>query len=164
MALWISGGLALTGLGLAIRGLEARRGRLSLDVYHGGFDRSPILATCFLILGLSSVGFPGTLGFVSQELLLDGTTRIYPHVGILAAVTTTLNGITILRVYARLFCGSRLVYSISQSMQLREKLAMLSLVVLIISFGLVPQPFVASRWRSADLILTQRKAHGFLQQ
>ena len=32
----------------------------------------PVLAISFLSMGLACTGFPGTLGFVGQELLVDG--------------------------------------------------------------------------------------------
>ena len=157
LALWISGGLALTGLGLMVWALESRRGPLKLNTYQGGHDLSPVLATSFLILGLTCVGFPGTLGFVSQEMLLHGTTHVYPLLGILAAVTTTLNGITIMRLYLCMFCGKRVPFTISQSLRRRERVAMLLLVALLVGFGLLPQTFVASRWRAAQAIVELRK-------
>lgn len=159
LALWISGGLAMTGLGLAIWALEARRGPSALDVYSGGYDKDPILATCFLIFGLASVGFPGTLGFVSEELMLDGTTQLYPHVGILAAVASCLNGITVLRAYFCLFCGTRVsARNLAGGLRLRERVALLTLVGLLLGFGLHPQTFVASRWLAAHEVLQQREA------
>lgn len=156
LAVWLSGGLALTGLGATIWVLEARRGRLALDRFHGGFDRSPVLASCYLILGLTSVGFPGTAGFISQELLLDGTLHVYPHVGVLAALTACLNGITVMSSYFHAFCGSRDEYGPSQSIRSRERLAMLLLVAVLLGCGLFPQAFLASRSRIADRILLQR--------
>jgi len=159
LALWISGGLALTGLGLAVWALEARRGPSSLDVFAGGYDKDPILATCFLIFGLASVGFPGTMGFVAEELLLDGTTQLYPHVGMLAAVASCLNGITVLRAYFSLFCGTRVsARSLAGGLRLRERVALLTLVALLLGFGLHPQRFIASRWLAAHQVLQQREA------
>lgn len=156
LAVWLSGGLALTGLGATIWVLEARRGRLELDRYHGGYDRSPVLAGCYLILGLSSVGFPGTAGFISQELLLDGTLHVYTHVGVLAALTACLNGITVMSSYFHAFCGSRQEYSPSQSIRPRERLAMVMLLAVLLGCGLFPQAFLASRSRIAETILVQR--------
>lgn len=159
LALWISGGLAMTGLGLAIWALEARRGPSTLDVFAGGYERDPILATCFLIFGLASIGFPGTMGFVAEELLLDGTTQLYPHVGMLAAVASCLNGITVLRAYFSLFCGTRVsARSLAGGLRLRERVALLTLVGLLLGFGLHPQRFVASRWLAAHEVLQQREA------
>jgi NADH-quinone oxidoreductase subunit M len=157
LALWISGGMALTGLGLAVMALEARRGPLMLNTYQGGHALSPVLATCFLILGLTSVGFPGTLGFVSQELLLHGTTHAYPLVGVLAAVTTTLNGITIMRLYLCMFCGRRVSFTVSQSIRLRERVAMFVLVALLLGLGFLPQSFVAGRWQAAQDLMEVRQ-------
>ena len=158
LALWLSGGLALTGLGLTVWSLIARRGRLNLDSYQGGYERSPILATAFLLFGLSSCGFPGTLGFLSQDLLLQGTTLEHPQVGVLAAVTTALNGITIMRAYFHLFCGSPASYAVSQSMRSRERLALFLLLALLFGLGLFPVKFLVSRWQAADHILALR--HG----
>jgi NADH-quinone oxidoreductase subunit M len=156
LALWISGGLALTGLGLTVWALIARRGRLNLESYQGGYERSPMLATSFLLFGLTSCGFPGTLGFLSQDLLLQGTTQEYPHIGVLVAATTALNSITLMRAYLHLFCGSPAHYSISQSLRPRERLAMLLLLAPLFVFGLFPVRFLISRWQAANHILQVR--------
>ena len=41
-----------------------------------------MLAVFFLLTGLASVGFPGTLGFISTELLVDSAVEASPYVGI----------------------------------------------------------------------------------
>ncbi|MBS2036445.1 hypothetical protein JST97_15750 [bacterium] len=157
LAVWLSSGLALTGLGVCIWALEARRGRLPLDRFHGGYARSPVIACCFLLLGLTCVGFPCSVGFLSQELLLEGTLDTYPHVGVLAALTAFLNGITVLRSYFYLFCGSRQEYGYSQSIRYRERAALILLLSLLIGFGAWPDAFFASRDRIAGGILEARR-------
>src|SRR5262249_50234126 len=82
LALWVSVALALSGFGLTLRALEARFGRLSLADFHGLYEQSPMLAVCFLLTGLASVGFPGTLGFVATELLVDGAVEVNLYVGV----------------------------------------------------------------------------------
>lgn len=94
-----------------------------------------MLASCFLLLGLACVGFPCSLGFLSQELLLEGTLDTYPLVGVLAALTAFLNGITVLRSYFYLFCGSRQEYGYSQSIRYRERAALILLLSLLLGFG-----------------------------
>src|SRR5262249_53065344 len=59
LCVWLSVSLALTGLGLSLRALEARHRRLSLAGFHGLYEHTPALAVCFLLTGLASVGFPG---------------------------------------------------------------------------------------------------------
>ncbi|MBI2943434.1 MAG: hypothetical protein HYY25_04465 [Candidatus Wallbacteria bacterium] len=145
LTMWLSSGLALTGLGLALRALEVRRGTLRLDILSGGHDRMPLLAAAFLILGLASVGFPGTLGFVAEDLLVRGAIGTYPHVGIGIVLATALNGITILRAYLALFCGARETSSVAVGLKPRESLVLTALVLLLLFTGIIPGPVVASR-------------------
>ncbi len=72
LQVWLSVGLALGGFGLTLRSIEARTGRLSLVKYNGLFEHIPAQAAFFLLTGLASVGFPGTIGFVASELLIEG--------------------------------------------------------------------------------------------
>lgn len=159
LMVWISGGMALTGLGLCVWALLARRGGMRLDSFQGGYESSPWLATSFLIFGLASSGFPGTLGFLGQDLLLQGTTLEYPHIGALVAVVTALNGITAMRAYFHLFCGSPRQYTISQSLRPRERAALMLLLAHLIGLGIFPMHILRSRWRSAHQILTLRLEH-----
>src|SRR5579871_1565406 len=72
LALWFSVLISLGGFGLVLRAMEGRFGRLSLASHHGLYEPTRTLAACFLVTGLASVGFPGTLGFVATDLLVDG--------------------------------------------------------------------------------------------
>ena len=96
LCLWFSVILSLGGFGLTLRALEARFGRLSLSDYHGLYEHTPALAVCFLLTGLASVGFPGTLGFISTELLVDSAVEASPYVGIIVIAAGALNGIAVI--------------------------------------------------------------------
>jgi NADH-quinone oxidoreductase subunit M len=162
LCVWLSVGLSLAGLGLTLRALESRTGRLSLADYHGLYEHMPSLATFFLLTGLASVGFPGTVGFVGAELLVEGATDVYPYVGMLVVFAAALNGISVLHAYFRLFTGTKHTASISLKARLPEKIAVLSLSALIIGGGLVPQPGVSSRYHAATEIMARR--HGSVAQ
>lgn len=107
LILWVSSGLALAALSRCVLVLEARRGRLSLTRFHGGYERMPILATCFLILSLAMTGFPATLGFVGGEMLVRGAVDSFPGLGLSIVVAGALNGLAVMRIYFSLFCGRR---------------------------------------------------------
>jgi NADH-quinone oxidoreductase subunit M len=158
LALWVSVALSLTGFGLTLRALEARFGRLSLADFHGLYDHSPMLAVCFLLTGLASVGFPGTLGFVAAELLVEGAVQVSPSVGLAVAVATALNGIAVVRAYFLLFTGARHASTISLNLGPRERIAVLTLAALILGGGLFPQAGVASRHQAAEEILKNRQS------
>jgi len=156
LCLWFSVMISLGGFGLTLRALETRFGRLSLADYHGLYEHCPMLGVCFLLTGLASVGFPGTLGFVSTEILVDGTIEAYRFVGVVVVATAALNGIAVIRAYFLLFTGSRHVSTVSLGIGLRERVAVLTLSALVLGGGFYPQPGVATRQRAAEQILLDR--------
>jgi NADH-quinone oxidoreductase subunit M len=163
LALWVAVALSLSGLGLTLRALEARLGRLSLTEYKGLYEQSPALAVCFLLTGLASVGFPGTLGFVASELLVDGAIGANQFAGVVVVLTATINGIGVVRAYMLLFTGGRYATTVSLGITRRERFAVLTLAALIIGGGLIPQPLVMSRHAAAEAILADRAARATLR-
>lgn len=159
LCLWVSVALSLAGLGLTLRALEARFGRLRLDRFSGLYDHSPSLAVCFLLTGLGSVGFPGTLGFVAAELLIDGALDASPAVGVAMVLAAAVNGIAVVRAYFLLFTGGQHESSVSLGITRRERFAVLTLAALILGGGLAPQPVVTSRHHAAEAIMEVRGAH-----
>lgn len=161
LCVWLSVIVALGGLGLTLRAVEARFGRSDLTQPRGYYHHTPTIATCFLITGLASVGFPGTVGFVGMELLIDGAVGIYPLVGAAVAIAGTLNGIAIIRAYFRLFGGPRHHSSIALGITRWELFAVLVLVTLTIGGGLLPGPGISSRHHAAEEILATRADRNF---
>jgi NADH-quinone oxidoreductase subunit M len=159
LSLWISVAASLAGFGLALRAVEARTGRLSLDRFHGLASHTPRLAGTFLVTGLASVGFPGTLGFVATELLVDGTIAISPIVGVLVVLTAALNGLAVMRFYFRVFAGTRHVASLDLRSRVPEKIAAATLGILILGGGVYPQPGISRRHGVAEQLLEVRQLH-----
>ncbi len=157
LCVWLSIGMSLAGFGLTLRALESRTGRMSLEKYHGLYEHMPSLAAFFLLTGLASIGFPGTVGFIGTELLVEGAVGVYPVVGMLVVFAGALNGIAVLHAYFRLFTGTEHQASISLVARWPEKIAVLTLSLLIIGGGLVPQPGVQSRYHAATQIISHRE-------
>jgi NADH-quinone oxidoreductase subunit M len=157
LCLWFSIILATGGFGLTLRSLEARYGRMELTKYLGLYEQSPLLAVCFVMTGLASIGFPGTLGFIATDLLVDGAISSNPVIGALAAVVGALNGIAVLRAYFLLFTGARHKSTVSLRARPRERLVVLTLAALILGGGIYPQPGVSSRHDAAEVILAERE-------
>ena len=161
LLVWLSAGLAFAGLARCVQVLEARRGRLELTTYHGGYERMPLLAISFLAMGLACTGFPGTLGFVGQELLVDGAIDAFPVMGFAIVIASALTGLAVLRMYFSLFCGRP---DVAQSSALRfgltrrEAWTFVALVAILIGFGLAPRPLADSRFAASDAILRDRAA------
>jgi NADH-quinone oxidoreductase subunit M len=156
LALWMSVSLSLTGFGLTLRALEARFASISLARARGLYDHAPGLAICFLLTGLASVGFPGTLGFVAGEMIVDGAVEWNPLLGLGLIATAALNGIAVVRAYALLFMGPPHVSTIALGMSARERIAVLIVAALILGGGLLPQPGIASRHKAAMELMSLR--------
>src|SRR5262249_26299061 len=127
LCLWFSAILSLAGFGLGLRGLGERFGRVSLPAFSGAFSHSPPLAVCFLLSGLTCIGFPATVGFISTELLVDSALEVNSLVGVAVLAATTLNGIAIVRAYLRLFTGAKHASTIDLEIRPRERIAVLTL-------------------------------------
>jgi NADH-quinone oxidoreductase subunit M len=132
---------------------------MSLAKFHGLYEHSPALAVCFLLTGLASVGFPGTLGFVGAELLVDGAVARDPFLGLALIAAAAINGIAIVRAYFRLFTGARHASTVSLAIGSRERFAVLTLAALILGGGLFPQPGVTTRNSAAVRLLQERASY-----
>ncbi len=157
LCVWLSVSLSLMGFGLTLRAVEARTGRLSLDEYHGLYERMPHMAGFFLLTGMASIGFPGTIGFIGAELLVDGAGQISMGLEVLIILATALNGLAVLHAYFRVFTGKHLTSTIDIRSRPAERAAVLVLSILILGAGLYPHPGISSRYHAALELLSQRE-------
>ena len=160
LLVWLSAGLAFAGLARCVLVLEARRGRLDLTTYHGGYDRMPVLAITFLAMGLACTGFPGTLGFVGQELLVDGAVDVFPVMGFAVVIASALTGLAVLRMYFSLFCGRPEALAhpgVRLGLRPREAWTFVALVTTLVGLGLAPRPLADSRFEASAQILKLRQ-------
>jgi NADH-quinone oxidoreductase subunit M len=155
-SLWLSINISLMSLGLIIRAIEGRVGQLNLIRYHGLFQQMPLLAAFFLIATLASIGFPGTIGFVGVELLVESVTHSNVLFGFVVLAAMALNGIAAMRAYFRLFTGTTAPTSISMQPRSSEQYVIWLMILLMIGGGIYPQPGVRTRHHAAKEILHRR--------
>ncbi len=129
--------LATSGLAMTLAALEARRGTLSLRRPCGSFARTPRMAVAFLFLGFASVGLPLTLGFVAEDLLVQGSIDEFPILGFALILATAINGMTVMGCFFALFSGSR-VHSGERDLTPRERWALTLAMGLLVLGGLFP--------------------------
>jgi NADH-quinone oxidoreductase subunit M len=111
-------------------------------------------------MGLACTGFPGTLGFIGQELLLDGAVDVFPVMGFAIVIASALTGLAVLRMYFSLFCGRSEVLahpSLRLGSRPREAWTFVALVIALLGFGLAPRPLVDSRFDASNEILRLRQ-------
>jgi NADH-quinone oxidoreductase subunit M len=103
----------------------------------------PELAVCYLICVLSLVGFPGTLGFIEEEVMLgQGVEHHHGMVGIIA-IALTLNGFSSFRLFARIFYGQPFEgRDVETRLTLRERSVILVVLAALVVNGLAPSLLV----------------------
>lgn len=148
---WLNVGVSLLGIALVVDALESRLGRERLATGRGLATRLPGLTLVFLLFGISAAGFPGTLGFVGEDLLVRGTMGPEPWVALGVTLATTLNGVTLVRIFFRVFLGppdEDLPWP--ATLVPRERWVMVPLLAFVVGCGIVPAPLVWSR--SAEVV------------
>jgi NADH:ubiquinone oxidoreductase subunit 4 (subunit M) len=103
----------------------------------------PELAVCYLVCVLSLVGFPGTLGFIEEEVMLgQGVEHHRGLVGIIA-IALTLNGFSSFRLFARIFYGQPFEgRDVETRLSLRERLVIIAVLAALVINGLAPSLLV----------------------
>lgn len=124
--------------------------------FHGLYAHTPTLAVLFLLSGLGSIGFPGTLGFIGTELLVEGVLRVSPLGGVAIVLASAMNSLALPSVYFRVFSGTRHISAVDLRIRPPEQVATLILALLVLGGGLFPQPGVLSRYRVAVHLMQQR--------
>jgi len=138
---------------------ERRHTRLISD--FGGLSKQmPIFATIFMIVTFSSIGLPGTNGFVGEFLVLIGAfesgLRWYT---VIAASGVILSAVYMLWMFQRVMFGELTNPKNQQLSDLngREIVIMLPLVALIFIMGLYPNPFIEKMTPSIEKLIQQSK-------
>jgi NADH:ubiquinone oxidoreductase subunit 4 (subunit M) len=105
--IYLSGVLISGIVGLVILFYLHRKNQiLTLFDYQGMAAKYPTLSTLFLITALGISGFPISTSFFGEDLIF---VHIHQDQYVLATITAlvfVINGITVIRLYAKLFLGT----------------------------------------------------------
>jgi len=137
-------GFSTAGLFFLAGFLYVRRHSTMLSAFGGMARKVPLLATYLLIIGLASIGLPGTNGFVGEFLILLGAFKAYWLYGTIAVTGVIFGATYFLWYYERAMFGP-LAAGLTQTiadLNAREKVIAVSLSVMIFWIGLYPSPFL----------------------
>lgn len=134
----------ITGLLFAMVGtVYDRTHTREIGVMRGLARQLPVITVVFSVAGLASLGLPGTVGFVAEFIIFNGTftshvpfAQIYALIGVLGVVFTSGY---ILWMLQRVFYEYPLDrYNHLKDADLVEKVAIFSFVAVIMLFGIYP--------------------------
>ncbi|CUA95463.1 NADH-quinone oxidoreductase subunit M [Pannonibacter indicus] len=156
----LSHGIVSGALFLCVGVIYDRMHTREISAYGGLVNRMPVYAVIFLILTMANVGLPGTSGFVGEILTLMGAFEANTWVAFFAATGVILSAAYALYLYRRVVFGALDKESLKSilDLDLREKVLLVPLVVLIIFFGFYPSPVLDVTAASVEALITNYNA------
>jgi NADH-quinone oxidoreductase subunit M len=136
-------GISTGGLFLVVGMIYERRHTRMIADFGGLATSMPKLAVLFLIITLSSIGLPGTNGFVGEFLILLGSFRSNISFGVLATTGVVLGAVYMLWMFQRVMYGkitkeeNRQLKDINK----REMTILVLIVFFVLLMGLYSQMF-----------------------
>jgi NADH-quinone oxidoreductase subunit M len=150
-------GLSTGALFLLVGMVYDRRHTRLISDFGGLAHRSPVYASVFLVVTLSSIGLPGLNGFVGEILVLAGSFARNKTFGTLAALGMVLGAVYMLWMYQRVFLGKleNPANATLSDIGMREKLLLVPIIIMMLWIGVYSAPFL--RRMDASLQLVQRR-------
>jgi NADH-quinone oxidoreductase subunit M len=157
-------GISTGALFLLVGLLYERRHTRQISEFGGLGKSTPVIAAVFVLVTLSSIGLPGTNGFVGEFLILSGTWLSRLHapswMAALAAVGVILGAVYMLLLVQRLFFGPirKEENRALPDMSVREGFVLAPMIALILVMGLLPQPFLDPVKPAVDRLVARFQA------
>jgi NADH-quinone oxidoreductase subunit M len=158
----VNHGISTGALFLIVGMIYERRHTRRIDDFGGLARVMPIFAALVMIIVFSSIGLPGTNGFIGEVLILIGLFEASRPAAVLAATGVILGAVYMLWMYQRVILGnvSRSENRNLKDLNCREILTLAPVIVLVLWIGLYPKPFLElTSAGTAHLIDTVRRKH-----
>lgn len=154
----VNHGISTGALFLIVGFLYERRHTRQISEFGGLASKMPIFATVFLIITFSSIGLPGTNGFVGEFLALMGAfesnLRWY---AVFATTGVILAAVYMLWVYQRIMFGkvTNPANEEIKDLSAREIVIMLPLLLFVFWIGIYPNTFFDKMNPALEQLLEQ---------
>src|SRR6267378_53618 len=145
----VNHGISTGALFLMVGFLYERTHTRDLSAYGGVAKVAPAIAATFLVVTLSSIGLPGTNGFVGEFLVLIGTftsrTIGGAPLAVAGATGVVLGAVYMLWMYQRVFFGPphKAAEHGIPDLSVREWFTLAPILLAIVAIGFAPQPLLS---------------------
>ncbi len=161
----VNHGLSTGALFMLVGMIYDRRHTRMISEFGGLARVTPVYATIFMIVVLSSLGLPGLNGFIGEFLILLGSfkskflgTSLF---SIFAATGVILAAVYLLTAYQRIFFG-KVTKPENQSVKdlnLREIISLVLVLIFIVWIGVYPNTFLKKSEPSVKKIVEQMERY-----
>jgi NADH-quinone oxidoreductase subunit M len=137
-------GFSTAGLFFLAGFMYERLGHTDVRQCTGLAKKMPLLATFLLIIGMASIGLPGTNGFIGEFLILLGVFQAWWVYGAIAVTGVIFAAAYFLWFYERAIFGplKESLPAVIPDLNTREWAIGVSLSIMIFWIGLYPSPFL----------------------
>jgi NADH-quinone oxidoreductase subunit M len=137
----VNHGLVTAALFILIGWIYDRRKTWQVLELRGLQRPAPILAACFTLVIMASIGLPGLNGFVGEFLILSGTFIVHRWWAVVATTGVIFAALYLLWAYQQVFHGTPDEDTKhTRDLSWREGVVIAPLVLLIIFLGVYPKP------------------------
>jgi len=162
----INHGISTAGLFFIVGFLYERRHTRKISDYGGIAKQLPILASFYFFISLSSMGMPGTNGFVGEFLILTGAFKADWRFGAIAIMGVVLGACYLIWLFQRTMQGpldnpkNKVLVDLNRG----ELAICMALVGVILLTGLFPRPFLKRMDASIDFITRRTEVAALARQ
>jgi NADH-quinone oxidoreductase subunit M len=162
----LSHGISTGALFLMIGMIYERRHTRLIEDYGGIAKVMPIFATLLTIVCLSSIGVPGTNGFIGEFLVLIGSYRTQPIFAVIAATAVIFAAAYLLWALQRIIYNPLTKPENKSLLDLnwREIGLLVPLIFAIIWLGVYPKPVLEKTQAAASRLVRQVETHGAMTE
>lgn len=151
-----SHGINVIGLWIAADAIEQQLGVKKFSMLGGLAQKAPTLAILFVVMCLANVALPLTNAFVGELLMFNGLFRYNPLVAGLAGISIILAAVYTLSMIQKIFYGNTVALTENaQDSSFNINAALVILVILVLVFGVYPQPMINLTATNANLFITK---------
>lgn len=136
----VSHGIVSAALFLCVGVLYDRMHTKEISKYGGVATKMPKFAFLFLIFTMSSIGLPGTSGFIGEMFVIVGTYKVSGLFAAFAATSLVLGAVYMLWLYKRVMFGTVNNDEVARLIDIsnREAIILVPLFIFTILLGIYP--------------------------
>jgi NADH-quinone oxidoreductase subunit M len=149
-------GINIIGLWIVADAIEKQLGTRKFSELGGLAQKAPTLAILFVVMSLANVALPLTNAFVGEFLMFNGLFRYSPVMAGIAGISIILAAVYTLNMIQKIFYGNTVALTeTAHDSSFNINVALIILVVIVIVFGVYPQPMLNLTQDVANLFITK---------